>query len=397
MSQRRLKIAFITGEESGDALAADLLSALRAHHDGEISAVGVGGPQLQALGLKTLFDPHEIALFGISSVMAKLPRLLSLIRSTAISVTSENPDCLIIVDSPDFTHRVAKRVRAARSDIPILNYVCPSVWAWRQGRAKTMRAYVDEVLAILPFEPDFLRELNGPPAVYVGHRLASDPMILAAFEAQSGIEPDRFSDWKRPIRLLCLPGSRRGEIERHMDIMGGTLADLQKRGRKVHALLQTPPKQEALVRKLVEDWVVKPDISTDMDGKAAAFSTADAALAASGTVTLELALSGIPAVSIYKLDPLMRLFRRHVKIWTASLPSLIADQPVIPEFIDDMMRPGQLARELEKLARPGPSRDAQLQGFELVRERMQTEWPSGDLAAERVLFWVDKKQILSDS
>lgn len=397
MSQRRLKIAFITGEESGDALAADLLSALRAHHDGEISAVGVGGQQLQALGLKTLFDPHEIALFGISSVMAKLPRLLSLIRSTAISVTSENPDCLIIVDSPDFTHRVAKRVRAARPGIPIVNYVCPSVWAWRQGRAKTMRAYVDEVLAILPFEPDFLKQLDGPPATYVGHRLAEDPLILAAHEAQSATELDRFSDWKRPIRLLCLPGSRRGEIERHLGVMGGTLADLQKRGRKVYALLQTPPKQEALVRKLVKAWVVKPDISTDMDGKAAAFSTADAALAASGTVTLELALSGIPAVSIYKLDPLMRLFRRHVKIWTASLPSLIADQPVIPEFIDDMMRPGQLARELEKLARPGPSRDAQLQGFELVRERMKTERPSGDLAAERVLFWIDKKQILSDS
>ena len=390
MSQRKLKIAFVVGEESGDALAADLLAALRARHGGDVSAVGVGGSQLQALGLETLFDPHEIALFGISSVIAKLPRLLSLIRSTAGKIAAENPDFLVIVDSPDFTHRVAKRVRAARPDIPILNYVCPSVWAWRQGRAKAMRQYVDEVLAILPFEPDFLKQLDGPPATYVGHRLASDPLMLAAFAAQSAIELDRFSDWKRPIRLLCLPGSRRGEIERHMGVMGETLADLQQRGRKVQALLQTLPKQEGLVRKLARDWAVKPEISTDMEGKAASFSSADAALAASGTVTLELALAGIPAVSIYKLDPFMRLFRRHVKIWTASLPSLIADQPIIPEFIDDMMRPGQLARELEKLARPGPSRDAQLQGFELVRERVQTERPSGELAAERVLAWIGK-------
>jgi lipid-A-disaccharide synthase len=394
MSRQMLKIAFVVGEESGDALAADLLSALRVQYDGEVGAIGVGGAQLQALGLKTLFDPHEIALFGISSVISKLPRLVSLIRSTAARIISENPDCLIIVDSPDFTHRVAKRVRAVRPDIPILNYVCPSVWAWRQGRAKKMRAYVDEVLAILPFEPDCLKVLDGPPATYVGHRLASDPFILTAFEGQSRMELDRFSDWKRPINLLCLPGSRRGEIERHMDIMGETLGDLRQRGRQVRALLQTPPKHEALVRKLAGDWAVQPEISTNLEGKAAAFSTADVALAASGTVTLELALAGIPVVAFYKLDPVMRLFRRHIKIWTASLPGLIADQPIIPEYFDETIRPGKLARELEKLARPGPSRDAQLQGFELVRERLQTECKSGETAAARVLSMIERNRSL---
>ena len=391
MSQRTLKVAFVVGEESGDVLAADLLSALRSKYDGGVSAIGVGGPKLQALGLNTLFDPHEIALFGISSVIAKLPRLVWLIRATAASIITENPDCLIIVDSPDFTHRVAKRVRAARPDIPIINYVCPSVWAWRQGRAKAMRAYVDEVLAIMPFEPDILKDLDGPAATYVGHRLASDALILSAFEAQSAIELDRFADWKRPIRLLCLPGSRRGEIERHMGVMGETLADMHQRGRKIQALMHTPPNHETRVRKLAKDWAVKPQISTDMAGKAAAFSTADAALAASGTVTLELALAGIPTVAIYKLDPIMRLFRRHVKIWTASLPGLIADQAIVPEIFDEMIRPGKLARELEKLARPGPARDTQLQGFELVRERMHTETPSGELAARRVLALIDRK------
>lgn len=395
MNQRVLKTAFVVGEESGDSLAADLLSALRAQYDGEVEAIGVGGAQLEALGLKTLFDPHEIALFGISSVIAKLPRLVGLIRSTAASIVAESPDCLIIVDSPDFTHRVARKVRAARPDMPILNYVCPSVWAWRQGRAKAMRAYVDEVLAILPFEPDMLQTLGGPPATYVGHRLASDPLILKAFEAQSANELDRFSDWRRPLRLLCLPGSRRGEIERHMGVIGETLADLKQRGRKIQVLTQTPPKHLALVRKLARNWVIEPEISTGLEGKMAAFSAADAALAASGTVTLELALAGIPAVSIYKLDPFMRQLRRHVRIWTASLPGLIADQPIIPEFFDEMIRPGKLARELERLARPGPARDAQLQGFELVRERLQTERPSGELAAERVLAWISKKSAQS--
>ena len=394
MSEPRLKVAFVVGEESGDVLAADMLTSLRQQYHGEISAIGVGGPQLQALGLKTLFDPHEIALFGLTAVIAKLPRLVGLIRSTSASIIAENPDCIIIVDSPDFTHRVARKVRASRPDIPILNYVCPSVWAWRQGRAKAMRAYVDEVLAILPFEPDLLKQLDGPPATYVGHRLASDAMILAAYKAQVGIELDRFSDWKRPIKILCLPGSRRGEIERHMDVMGETLKDLRLRGKRVQAFLQTLPKHETLVRRLVKNWAVMPDIRTDIEGRTEVFSTADVALAASGTVTLELALAGIPAVSIYKLDPFMRLARRYVKIWTASLPGLIADQPVIPEFFDESIRPGKLARELERLARPGPYRDAQLQGFELVRERLQTELTSGDTAARRVLSQIENKQAL---
>ena len=134
-------------------------------------------------------------------------------------------------------------------------------------------------------------------------------------------------------------------------------------------------------------------ISTDLKGKEAAFSIADAALAASGTVTLELALAGIPAVSMYRLDPIMRLFRRSVKIWTASLPGLIADQPIIPEFFDEMIRPGKLARELERLTQPGPSRDAQLQGFDLVLERLQTETPSGEAAAARIMAWIGKKDL----
>ena len=396
MSERKLKIAFVVGEESGDALAADLLLALRARHDGEVEAVGVGGARLQALGLNSLFDPHEIALFGISSVLAKLPKLIGLIRSTAANVIAEQPDCLIIVDSPDFTHRVAKKVRAARPDIPIINYICPSVWAWREGRAKAMRACVDEVLAILPFEPTFLQDLGGPPATYVGHRLASDPAILAAANAQAGIELDRFSNWKRPIKLLCLPGSRRGEIERHMGVMEATVDALRQRGRDVELLLQTPLQHEALVRKLSNEWPVEPKIGVSEADKEAAFSTADAALAASGTVTLELALSGVPLISIYRLDPIARLIRRRVKIWTFSLPNLIADQAIVPEFIDEMIRPVLLARELEKIARPGPSRDAQLQGFELVRERLHTELPSGQAAAERVMHWTEKTRVVSE-
>jgi lipid-A-disaccharide synthase len=396
MSVRNLKIAFVVGEESGDVLGADLLVALRGQYDGEISPVGIGGERLQAAGLKTLFDPHEIALVGISAVVRKLPRLISLIGKTARHVIAEQPDCLIIIDSPDFTHRVARRVRAALPSLPILNYVCPSVWAWRQGRAKDMRAYVDEVLAILPFEVEALARLGGPRATYVGHPLAQDKALLNASHRQRETEPDRFADWNRPVKLLCLPGSRRGEIDRHMGAMGEVLAELRARKKPVEVSMHVLERHAVLVKNQTSKWAVPVSVTHDAQSKSALLFSADAALAASGTVTLELALAGIPTVSIYKIDPLARTLRRMVKIWTASLPNLIADQPIVPEYVDWMIRPGLIARQLEQLSRPGPARDAQIEGFALVRERMQTQEASGEIAAERVLALMNKTPVISD-
>jgi lipid-A-disaccharide synthase len=397
MSGRPLKIAFVVGEESGDLLGADLLAALRQMDVGSVEVVGVGGERLQAAGLKTLFDPHEIALMGISAVLRKLPRLVRLIGKTASHIIAERPDCLIIIDSPDFTHRVARKVRAALPSVPILNYVCPSVWAWRQERAGAMAGYVDEVLAILPFEVEALAILGGPRATYVGHRLAQDDMLSEAAETQRHMETDRFSDWNRPVRLLCLPGSRTGEIARHLDPMSEVLAQLKARKRAVEVQLHVLERHAATVRNKTAKWPYPVSITHGDLAKSEAYSMSDVALAASGTVTLELALAGIPTVSIYKLDRVARAFRHLVSIWTASLPNLIADQVIVPEFIDEMIRPGLIARLIEQLARPGPVREAQIQGFELIRERMETERPSGELAAERVLALIGKKPLSSDA
>jgi lipid-A-disaccharide synthase len=390
---RALKIAFVVGEESGDILGADLLAALRKSYNGDITPVGVGGDRLHSAGLKTLFDPHEIALVGISAVLRKLPRLVGLIGKTARHIIAEQPDCLVIIDSPDFTHRVARKVRAALPTLPVIDYVCPSVWAWRQGRAKTMSSYVDEVLAVLPFEVDALARLGGPTATYVGHRLAQDPMLLGAAEKQRQTELDRFSDWNRPFRLLCLPGSRRGEIDRHLDDIVEVLKELKSRNRPVDAHFHVLMRHADLIEAKVAKWPLPVSVTYGETSKSELLSTADVALAASGTVTLELALASIPTVSIYRLDRIARAFRRLVKIWTASLPNLIADQAVVPEYIDEMIRPGHIARVIEQLARPGPAREAQIQGFELVRERMFTQRPSGEIAAERVLTLVNVKPI----
>ncbi|MGB8818498.1 MAG: lipid-A-disaccharide synthase [Rhizobiaceae bacterium] len=383
--KRPLKIALIAGEESGDILGADLVAALREKAAGrDVEIIGVGGKHLAGQGLESLFDPSEIALMGISAILAKLPRLFGLICKTAAHVLAQKPDCLVIIDSPEFTHRVARKVRAADPSIPIINYICPSVWAWRPGRAKAMKAYVDHVLAILPFEPRVLAELGGPAATYVGHRLGQDPKILAAAASQKSLEPKRSAHGRKTI--LVLPGSRNGEVARHAPVFGETLGILAARGMNFEALLPVTDHLAPLVRSIIKDWPVKPLLIEGADAKFAAFGLADAALAASGTVTLELALSDVPTVACYRLDRLGQFVADHfVSVWSASLPNLIADAPVVPEFYDIYVRPQGLARHIEMLANPGPARAAMLNGFASIRTAMETASPSGELAAEVVL------------
>jgi lipid-A-disaccharide synthase len=387
---RPLKIAIIAGEESGDLLGADLVAALREiRPDREILLSGVGGEHLRKLGIQSLFDPSEIALMGITAILAKLPRLVSLIGKTAAHVVSEKPDCLIIIDNPDFTHRVARKVRAADPSIPIINYVCPSVWAWRPGRAKVMAGYIDHVLAILPFEPQVLTELGGPPATFVGHRLAQDPRILEAAGDQMKREAMRQAGGRKTI--LILPGSRSGEVRRHASIFGETLSLLKQRGMDLEALLPVTDHVAPLVRSLVKDWPVQPELIEGTDAKYGAFARADAAIAASGTVTLELALSGVPLVSSYRLDRIAKYIGEHfVASWTASLPNLIADAPVVPEFYNSYVRAPMLARQVEAFVSPGLTRRAMLDGYGKIRDAMVTKAPSGRMAAEIVLRYAQK-------
>nr|WP_254799573.1 lipid-A-disaccharide synthase [Falsochrobactrum sp. TDYN1] len=375
-----MKIAIVAGEESGDLLGADLIDALRRQTDRLVDIVGVGGDHLAQRGLKSFFDPHEIALMGLGAVLKNLPGLVLRIRQTAREIVAEKPDCVLLIDSPDFTHRVARKIRAADSSIPIVKYIAPSVWAWRPQRASAMRSYVDHVLTVLPFEVEVMRRLNGPQSTYVGHRLSSYEPIVATQAEQLAIEPQRWNDDTR--RLLLLPGSRRSEIQMLMEPFGKTIAELATRIDKLELILPTLPRIEAMVRDLSRDWAVKPLIVVGDDAKWQAFSRADAALAASGTVSLELALSRIPTVLCYKADWFARQFLvSKITIWSAALPNIIADKPVVPEFFNEFVRAGMLARQMEQLMRPGSARQAQLDGFDKVASLMTTQRPSGEIGA----------------
>jgi len=375
-----LRIYFVIGEVSGDNLGDDLMRSFDALGI-EAEPLGLGGPKMAAHGLESLFDISEIAVMGVSGVLAKLPGLLARVRRVADDILEKNPDVVMLIDSPEFAKQVAKRVKKKRPQIRIVKYVCPTVWAWRQGRAKTMSGYLDHVIAILPFEPDLLKELGGPEATYVGHPLArlAGKTDLAAKRKPAAIPT-----------ILLMPGSRKSETARHMPVLAETARLLKERGMEARFVLPAVPHLAEELRSQARNWPVVPEVVEGDEAREAEYRKADLAIAASGTAILELAMYGIPTISIYKLDPAMKSLRFLVKAWTAALPNLIADRVIIPERINEFVIPGYLARMAEGLLVEGPARDAQIDGFEVVHQRMQQDESPGILAARVILNLVNK-------
>lgn len=393
MTSRRVKVAIIAGEPSGDRLGADLIAAMKMQAgDRSIDLVGIGGEEMQGEGLVSLFDYSELSIVGVSAVVAKLPKLLWRIRQAADAIVEAKPDVLIIIDSPDFTHRVARRVKARLPDLPVIDYVCPTVWAWKPERAPAMRGYVDHVLSVFPFEPQVVAALGGPPTTYVGHRLVFDMGLLSARAEQL----DRRR--KQQLTGLCmlLPGSRKSELTRLLPVFAEAAAELSALRPGVRFVLPTIARHQAFVAEQVATWPVKVEVVVGEGAKWGAFAQSDAALAASGTVLLELALAGVPCVSAYKLDPLAKLLISKITGWSAALPNLIADYPVIREFFNDQARGNRLARETLRLMDHTIERKAMLEGFDTVRRAMSVTRTPSEHAAEIVLRFIDRPNVTGD-
>jgi lipid-A-disaccharide synthase len=353
---QELTIALIAGEESGDALGAALMRALRER--GHVRFTGVGGHQMAAQGLASPFPIDDLAIIGFAAIPRRLPHILRRIGEAAERVVAARPAALVIIDSPEFTHRVARRVRAAAPDIPIIDYVSPTVWAWRPGRARAMRGYVDHVLALLPFEPQAHAQLGGPPCTYVGHPL---------LDRLTELRPDAAEAERRrtaPPLLLVLPGSRRGEIARLLATFGEALTILMSSQAPLEVVLPTLPHLQARIAATTADWPARPRIVVDPKEKLAAFRGARAALAKSGTVTLELALAGVPMATAYKVSFIEEIVGRlAIHAPSAILPNLILGQNVVPEFLQRDCTAANLARTLAPLLADGPQRQAQLDAF----------------------------------
>jgi lipid-A-disaccharide synthase len=395
-----IKIAFIAGEKSGDLLGGDLIAAIKDRYDGPVDLVGVGGEAMASEGLTSLFNYEELSIVGYSAVIARLPQLMLRIRSTVRAVVAAKPDVLVIIDSPAFTHRVAKSVHRAMSDLPIINYICPTVWAWKPERAAQMTRYVDHILSVFPFEAEIVAQLEGPPVTYVGHRLMSDVGLLRVTNAQDERRLEREStpagsDFESATCLI-LPGSRSGEVKRLLPDFLQAASELSKQKPNMRFVIPTLPRLESEIRAATSEGDIKIEITTGEDAKWEAFLVADAALAASGTVLLELALAGIPCISAYKLDPVAKLMIPRINAWTAALPNLIADYPVINEYFNESVRPGLMSRRLGRLTSNSSERRNMLKTFSQVREAMKTRVPASGLAADIVLRLASKPPMASN-
>ncbi len=361
------KIFLIATEESGDRLGASLMKVLRQRLGGAVVFEGIGGQAMAREGLASLFPIEELSIIGLAAVVKQLPMILRRIRETAAAVTQASPDVLVIIDSPDFTHRVARRVRARDPAIPIVNYVSPSVWAWRPGRARAMCGYVDHVLALLPFEPEEYRKLRGPPCSYVGH-----PLIEQIASLRPGADEQKRRDESPPV-LLVLPGSRRSEIRHHMAVFGAALGLLREKGVAFELILPTMPHLVDAVREGVANWPVPPRIVIGEPEKRAAFRIARAALAKSGTVTLELALAGVPMVTAYRTAAIeARILRRLINVSSVILANLVVGDNVVPEFLQQDCTPEKLSRALRDVIEESPLRRRQTEAFARIDAIMST-------------------------
>jgi lipid-A-disaccharide synthase len=363
---RRLRVALVAGEPSGDQLGFKLMRALHEQTAGGVDFLGVGGEAMGAEGLDSLFPLADVAVMGVLPVIKRLPTLVDRIRRAAAAIVAARPDALVIIDSPDFTHRVARKVRRTLPDLPVIDYVSPTVWAWRPGRAPAMRAYVDCVLALLPFEPEAHARLGGPRCVYVGH-----PLVERLAELRPSAEEAQRRAASPPL-VLALPGSRRSVIARLMADFGAAFAAAEREAGPFDIVLPTLPHVESEVRALAALWPRPPRIVVGEREKFAAFRGARAALAASGTVTLELALAGVPLVGAYKVSRVEALLRPLITLpFSVLLPNLVLGEAAIPEFLQDDCRPQALATALAALVSEGPARARQLAALDMLDAHMR--------------------------
>lgn len=349
-----MRLFLLAGEPSGDRLGAALMAGLRQLAPNAEFA-GVGGPLMAARGLDSLFPMDELSVMGLAEVLPRLPRLLRRVEEVAQAVAASRPDALVTIDSPDFCLRVARRARALRPGLRTIHYVAPSVWAWRPGRAARMARVIDHVLALLPFEPPYMKAA-GMGCTFVGHPVVDAPIATRdearAFRARRGIAADA------PV-LLVLPGSRRGELRRLAPVFGDALRRLAPDHPGLRVIAPTLPGIVDMVRAAAADWPGRPVIIDAAEEKPAAFAAAQAALAASGTVSLELAAAGVPMVIAYRFNALSNaLLRRMLRVDTVTLVNLVSGTRAVPEFLAGDCRAERIAPAVSDLLQDGPGAQA---------------------------------------
>lgn len=330
-----LHVYVIAGEPSGDVIGARLIAALKAGGDLKIS--GIGGPEMETAGLRSLFPYGELAIMGLTEVLPSVPRILKRMRQTARDIARADPDVIVTIDSPGFVFGVIRRLKDR--NCPRVHYVAPTIWAWRAGRVKKFRKHFDHLLALFPFEPP-LFEAAGLDCTFVGHPIAEGSVGAgdgAAFRTRHGIGADE--------TVLCLlPGSRRGEVVRLGPIAAEALAEITDKHPDIRVVVPAAPNVRAAVEEMTASWEQPVLVVDGAEERYDAFAASDLALAASGTVTLELAYAGVPTVVMYRVGRVTgEIARRMIKIEHASIVNIVAGRLIFPEFLQSRCRPAKIA------------------------------------------------------
>jgi lipid-A-disaccharide synthase len=380
----------VAGEPSGDALGGRLMAALKQLAGGEIEFIGVGGPRMAAEGLDSLFPMQELSLMGAFEILPRAPALLRRLRQTVEAALTARPDILVTIDAPAFNFKVARRLKG--KGIPLVHYVAPSVWAWRPGRARVIARFLDHLLALLPFEPPYFDKV-GLPCTFVGH-----PVVEGGADKGNGAAFRERHNIPRDAPVLCLlPGSRGGEVSRLLPVFARAIPLLQEKIPGLYVVVVAVPNVAVQVAATTSQWSNSVLVNEGEEEKYDAFAASTGALAASGTVSLELALAGVPAVITYRMNPLtMAMARLLVRLDSVNLVNIIYGSKIVPEFLQEQCRPELLAAAVTNILTDPAARAAQSAAMTMVSKALGAGGaPPSIRAAEVVLRIMKERAVLS--
>lgn len=388
MSKEGPLVYIIACEASGDQLGALLMQALRDLTFGRVRFAGLGGHQMEQGGFQSLFDVRDLALLGVFEVLPKARKVLQRVAETVRDIEQKQPDILVTIDSWGFTGRVHERLAKKNSPIPRVRYVAPQVWAWRPKRAKQLSRWIHHLLALLPFEPPYFT-VHGLPTTWVGH-----PVVEAGFDRGDGAHFRRLHGIPDDAKVIgVLPGSRRSEVSRLLPTFKDAIAHLSQRHSNMHVVIPTVPAVAADIAHTVGSWMVPVVIVEEASVRADAFAAFDVALAASGTVSLELAMARVPHVIAYRVNKMTAaVFRMLTKLKRVNLVNILLGHEAVPERLQGMCRADILAEDLAILLRDEPRRRAQRADFAAALSQLA---PAGErpsrLAAKTILGLLAKR------
>lgn len=382
-------VFLIAGEPSGDALGARLMAALRERTGGAVRFAGVGGEEMEAGGLKSLVPIQDLAVMGVAEVLPRARRIFRRVNETVAAVRAAQPDAVVTIDSSGFTWRVAQRLRGQGERLLLIHYVAPMVWAWRAGRARRMARWYDHLMALLPFEPPYFQAV-GLGCTYVGHPVIESGAGRGdgpAFRRRYGIDADA-------TLITVLPGSRRGEVRRLLPVFRATIERLRHRYVGLRVVIPTVNTVHDDIAGETKDWPVPAVAVRGTASKYDALAASNAALAASGTVTLEVALAEVPMVVAYRVNMLTEAIVRHlIRVRFVSLINLVLDRPAIPELLQQDCTPEQLARELTRLIDDRLAREREIEAYREGLQRLgRGDLSPGLRAADCVLGLIAERR-----